>query len=1104
MTPKDTLVASFATWISPPRSAIRPLPFLFVLRLLCGLHLLIAALLPSDSFPLFSASAPVQVPFLLLLSGFCNAYVHASSRRWHLFSATRFYVRRFALLYPLYVIVVLIHALAFSSSSLPLLRFFTAASGLTPWLPKPLAFAPHDAPLLSYTLLPCLALGYLVFPVLLDIFPRYDTAKRVHLFYVTIAVWATTVFQSFWLSHLPNTAESGRLVMLVDILAYVPFLGHLPAFAAGMLLALLFLSNAHVSTCPPPSYVARLRRVAIAAISLLVLSRLLLPLRLEPNAADGTFSFASNFVICGALLPPFAALVWACASLSYDDSRLSAATGRTEPSFDSLLSQPPMRHAFAMDTDAVLNLSSFGFTLYVLAAPVWRSLGFAMCRSKRGAAAKVTASSLRNFVCMNSGDMPSLMAQPSEWLSWWPWVRDRRGDLTVTNAAAAAASRLASTTVLEGPGVNPMVYIPVLLTVGAAVYLGIQSPLAASLMSMHERLLQAAEDGRLAYSSLSSRVAALLITDPNHGKPRRNNSEIERVVRVLLYYIAGASFLYFVFHFSLTISLHLTDAKSGSLFCWLPSSVFSCDENPTNDGPAGLLGKLGIGSSILTSVVDMLRWVSLLTLPTMILNVLGHIVFPRAIWKRLPTIPEILEQRRSVDEEMQLAESAETVLDEPLISRHQNGSDENMKTTEKFDLDFIIFIRYVTRGNSPRLVANNVRRAAEVLVESGLPKDMWRVEVVTDNELGLAKQIPDPAVYEIVVPTSYRPPNGALYKARALNYAITASPARQMDWIVHLDEETCFDGDTVRAMLDHCGRETYLTRVAKSQAWPRIGQGPILYGRAMTDTSVAGGDTGSGNWLTTLADSGRVSDDCGRYRVQFECGEVWVGMHGSFVIAANCVEQEVTFDHGVEGSIAEDAFFAMLARSRDVRFAWIDALMFEQSPFTIMDFIKQRSRWLVGGLRVVASERIPLRLRILMKVLTGLWALMPLTYTALFVSILFGSGNMEQSLQNQYYYEVLIPLLAAVSLWNYVFGFFVTFSMRRIGVVRFLTLLYMQVVLAPVFGLMEVGAVSYGLWNFAKLSVGFHIVEKDVRMAEETSGGETRVADAAGEMTRLV
>ena len=99
---------------------------------------------------------------------------------------------------------------------------------------------------------------------------------------------------------------------------------------------------------------------------------------------------------------------------------------------------------------------------------------------------------------------------------------------------------------------------------------------------------------------------------------------------------------------------------------------------------------------------------------------------------------------------------------------------------------------------------------------------------MTDQRLNLINEIDDPGVYGIALPMSYETDGGALYKARALNYSIPVSPADEIDWIVHLGEDTRLDEDTPRAIMQHCGRDHYLTCVAKKQRWPRIGQGPII------------------------------------------------------------------------------------------------------------------------------------------------------------------------------------------------------------------------------------------------------------------------------------
>ena len=114
--------------------------------------------------------------------------------------------------------------------------------------------------------------------------------------------------------------------------------------------------------------------------------------------------------------------------------------------------------------------------------------------------------------------------------------------------------------------------------------------------------------------------------------------------------------------------------------------------------------------------------------------------------------------------------------------------------------DVKLYWRVVTRGLSPDLVAANVHSAFAVLKESGLPRERWEVEVVCDNAMGLPERT-GTDVLEVVVPSDYKCPNGGKFKARALHWgALHGSSARRHDWIIHMDEETRFDVDTVSAL----------------------------------------------------------------------------------------------------------------------------------------------------------------------------------------------------------------------------------------------------------------------------------------------------------------
>lgn len=559
--------------------------------------------------------------------------------------------------------------------------------------------------------------------------------------------------------------------------------------------------------------------------------------------------------------------------------------------------------------------------------------------------------------------------------------------------------------------------------------------------------------------------------------PKRNNSKLERFGRDVLYYLSMVLFTMLFVQVGGPVAKKLGNHSRQPLFCYLPESMYECGRRGGGDGMLGQWSRTWSFKWLLR----ICRLISVLSLPTFILNIVGHISFPRANWNRIPSIKNMLRYSEVTKESQQ-----------PLPSDIKPDDATITDTTPlKLDLDFVLYFRYVTRGNNPKLTIENCKRGAKVLRDSGIGEDMWKVEVVTDTALYVSEEIDDPDVYEIVVPSTYNPPGGAMYKARALNYAIEKSPAKDFDWIIHLDEETTFDEDTVNAIVQHCGQQTYAVRVEGSQNWPAVGQGLIVYGRAMLPSlRTLKGDT-SRSWMSSLADSARVADDCGRFRLQYEFGEVYLGMHGSFVVSANIVEKSVTFDHGVEGSIAEDAHFALLARSMGVRFAWIDALMFEQSPFSFRDFVRQRARWLVGGLLVVNNDTLPLSVRIVMRTLSTLWAAMPLTYSSVLIAIILGSLETQQGMTHSMY-QILLPASLALSVWSYLFGYCVTFYGQGMGYARFLSMLYIQMLLMPVFGVMELCGVVYALANYTTLSRVFHVVQKHTESttSSESDNGE--------------
>ena len=77
---------------------------------------------------------------------------------------------------------------------------------------------------------------------------------------------------------------------------------------------------------------------------------------------------------------------------------------------------------------------------------------------------------------------------------------------------------------------------------------------------------------------------------------------------------------------------------------------------------------------------------------------------------------------------------------------------------------------------------------------------------------------------------------------------------------------------------------------------------------------------------------------------------------------------------------------------------------------------------------------------------------MPVTYVALIFSVMGGRLCRENG-SVHIFYSIVIPLGVVLSVWSYVFGCFVTFCVRHLGgVVRFIIVLYLQVMLTVLFG----------------------------------------------------
>ncbi|KAJ3010724.1 UNVERIFIED_CONTAM: hypothetical protein HDU68_002005 [Siphonaria sp. JEL0065] len=164
------------------------------------------------------------------------------------------------------------------------------------------------------------------------------------------------------------------------------------------------------------------------------------------------------------------------------------------------------------------------------------------------------------------------------------------------------------------------------------------------------------------------------------------------------------------------------------------------------------------------------------------------------------------------------------------------------------------------------------------------------------------------------------------YKARALEWYRQTMNFTEFDWVLHLDEESVIDDESVKRIMDFIFYEKDY----------HFGQGVIFYNQYKYWT----------NWIFTVADALRVGDDVSRFQLQYTYFHRPVfGAHGSFLLNNGLVENAVTWDLG---SLTEDYQFAMKAWDRGFRCGKISGIVREQSPLDLIGFMKQRRRWYVG------------------------------------------------------------------------------------------------------------------------------------------------------------
>ncbi|KAM0756412.1 family 2 glycosyltransferase [Meredithblackwellia eburnea MCA 4105] len=313
------------------------------------------------------------------------------------------------------------------------------------------------------------------------------------------------------------------------------------------------------------------------------------------------------------------------------------------------------------------------------------------------------------------------------------------------------------------------------------------------------------------------------------------------------------------------------------------------------------------------------------------------------------------------------------------------------------------FIVLVTKGSNE----SAVRRGYNKLLRLEKYHPSVKVVVLTDEPYVY------PDLQNIVCPKSYKSPLGkAKYKARALDYFRYHVSLGVYDWILHMDEESVTDAESLRHCIEFIRYTPH-----------HFGQGIILYnGEGYWD-----------NWYFTVADGIRVGDDLARFHLQNTVIHRPVfGVHGSFLMTNGEMENECTWDFG---SLAEDFEFSQDAWSRGFTCGRIHGIVREQSPTTLRDFLKQRRRWFMGirdikglyglphlainlwvvGVFTLGVTIINLPLGFIEHALTPLWVAVCANFCFITFFTLYLWGLLFQELDyGQTWWKIPIHLLCAI------------------------------------------------------------------------------------------
>jgi hypothetical protein len=214
------------------------------------------------------------------------------------------------------------------------------------------------------------------------------------------------------------------------------------------------------------------------------------------------------------------------------------------------------------------------------------------------------------------------------------------------------------------------------------------------------------------------------------------------------------------------------------------------------------------------------------------------------------------------------------------------------------------------------------------------------------NQKNVFTQLENLGVRLVIVPKDYKTTKNTLHKARALHYVNEFRKRNGLNtkstWVYHQDEETMIGEDTVLGILD----------LIVNSGDRVMGSGIILYPQ---------------NWCgdyLSIQETTRSVNDIGLMGQIKYLGYTLLGYHGSHFLIRADVEEKIGWDFGFSRS--EDLLFSIKVKKVFGNLMMpLKGFAYEKPPFSYRDQQKQRKRWVLGALEIVARDDVGLGNKVL-------------------------------------------------------------------------------------------------------------------------------------------